>query len=112
LERTDEEALVSEALRTKGVVLGRLNRFHESKKAFADAYKVAERCRDQKGCADAILLTLEEACEELDDEERRSLGSQLVRLVALSQHTGSKNRYEKVRNHLSLVHRIEVGVSG
>ena len=107
LEKTDEEALVSEALTTKAVVLGRLHQFKKAKATFADAYKVSERCGNQDGCATALLLMLEETCEELDEDKRRTLGARLRALITSMPQTSLMNRFQKVRDHLIEVHSVE-----
>jgi len=108
LEKTDEEALVAEALTTLAVVYCRLRRFTEAKKIFADAYKVAERYGDHEGCASPLLAILEEICEELDDEERKQVANHLTALIGSKRQTSLRSRFTHVMTHLRQVHALTI----
>lgn len=108
LEKTDEEALVAEALTTLAVVYCRLTRFIEAKKIFADAYKVAERYGDREGCASALLAMLEEICEELGDEERKGVANHLTALIGSKRQTSLRSRFTHVVTHLRQVHSLTI----
>ena len=61
----------------------------------------------KKGCATALLLMLEETCEELDEEERWTLGARLGALIASMPQTSLMNRFQKICDHLMEIHSIE-----
>ncbi len=91
-ETGGEEALLAEALTTHGVVLCRLGRRHEAKPLLERARRVAERCGDAEGAGRALLILIEEMCEQLGDNERREIGAQANQLLANSQQPSTSNR--------------------
>jgi tetratricopeptide (TPR) repeat protein len=95
LETGDEEALLAEALTTKGVILCRQGRHGEAKGILEGAHRVAERCGDSEGAGRALLVVIEEMCELLGDQERQELGTRLNKLLAHSQQATTLNRLRK-----------------
>ncbi|HWN08390.1 MAG TPA: ATP-binding protein [Pyrinomonadaceae bacterium] len=91
-ETGGEEALLAEALTTHGLVLCRLGRRHEAKPLLERARRVAERCGDAEGAGRALLILIEEMCEQLGDNERREIGAQANQLLANSQQPSTSNR--------------------
>lgn len=87
-----EEALLAEALTTHGLVLCRLGRRHEAKPLLERARRVAERCGDAEGAGRALLILIEEMCEQLGDNERREIGAQANQLLSNSQQPSTSNR--------------------
>lgn len=81
LESTDSEAILAEALTTKGVVACRTGRHSDGKRSFEAAYKVAERCGDHQGAVRALLGLFEEMQNWLDEHELQKIRRQLTRLV-------------------------------
>ena len=79
LERTDSEAILAEALTTKGIVAGRLRRYSDAKTSLEAAHKVAERCGDFQGAVRALLGLVEEVSGYLDAHERLKIARQLMR---------------------------------
>lgn len=98
LERTDEEAILSEALTTSGIVACRLERFGSAQKTFEAAYKVSERCGDREGARRALLSMYEEMGNRLDLEE-------------LSQILGKLKKLHAVTEPSSLIERVEGTIS-
>lgn len=96
LEQTDSEAILAEALTTKGVVACRTGRYNDGKRSFEAACKVAERCGDHQGTVRALLGLFEEMQNRLDENERRKIGHQLVRLVPAIQQPSLLARAEHV----------------
>jgi tetratricopeptide (TPR) repeat protein len=82
LELTDSEAILSEALTTKGIVECRRGHYSEAKSSFEAAYKVSQRCGDLQGAARALLALLEEARNELDYKEVVAIAEQAKRLLS------------------------------
>jgi DNA-binding winged helix-turn-helix (wHTH) protein/tetratricopeptide (TPR) repeat protein len=81
LELNDGEALLAEALTTKGLVECREHRFGEGLRALEGAHRVAERCGDHEGAGRALLTILEELPNHLGANERRDI---VVKLQALT----------------------------
>jgi tetratricopeptide (TPR) repeat protein len=76
LEGSEEDALLAEALTTQGLILCRLNHRPEGKPIIERARRVAERCGDREGAGRALLILIEEMCDQLADDERREIGAQ------------------------------------
>lgn len=96
LELTDNEAILAEALTTKGIVACRAGRHSQGKRSFEAAYKVAERCGDHQGAVRALLGLFEEMRHRLDEHETRKIGHQLTRLIPAIQHASLLARAEQV----------------
>jgi tetratricopeptide (TPR) repeat protein len=101
LAKGGEEALLSEALTTHGVVLFGLGRHREAKRVLERSNRIAESCGDQEGAGRALLLLIEEMCEELDDYERVEIGSRLEGLLAHSQHRLTLERLRKCHERIA-----------
>jgi signal transduction histidine kinase/CheY-like chemotaxis protein len=100
METTGEEALLAEALTTHGLVLCKLGRRHEAKPILHRARRVAERCGDYEGAGRALLILIEEMCEQLGEDERQEIGAQASQLLANSQHASTA---ERLRNCLARI---------
>jgi DNA-binding winged helix-turn-helix (wHTH) protein/tetratricopeptide (TPR) repeat protein len=94
LETTDGEAILAEALTTKGVVAQRLGRHQEAKQSFEGAYRVAERCGDQEGAERALLTMYDEMATILGDEEIDELSRRIQH--SLSDHSSLGAKREEV----------------
>jgi tetratricopeptide (TPR) repeat protein len=101
LERTDGEALLAEAVTTKGLVAARQRRYNDAKKSFEAAYNIAERCGDNEGAGRALLLMLEELEDSLDPVEQSQLSEELKSLLASTQQTAVRTRVEKFINRIT-----------
>jgi DNA-binding winged helix-turn-helix (wHTH) protein/tetratricopeptide (TPR) repeat protein len=95
LELTDSEALLAEALITKGVIANRLERYSDARRNFEAAYRVAERCGDNEGAGRALLSMFEEMGYRLQQVEKNQLLEKLKRLLATTQRTALQVRLEK-----------------
>src|SRR5262249_6301508 len=95
LERTDGEALLAEAITTKGIVAVRQGRNNDAKKSFEAAYTIAERCGDNEGAGRALLLMVEELEDSLDLIEKTQISDKLKELLASTQQTALRTRVEK-----------------
>ena len=96
METTGEEALLAEALTTHGLVLCKLGRRHEAKPILHRARRVAERCGDYEGAGRALLILIEEMCDQLGEDERQEIGAQASQLLANSQHASTCERLEEL----------------
>jgi signal transduction histidine kinase/FixJ family two-component response regulator len=100
METTGEEALLAETLTTHGLVLCKLGRRHEAKPILHRARRVAERCGDYEGAGRALLILIEEMCDQLGEDERQEIGAQASQLLANSQHAST---CERLRNCLARI---------
>lgn len=103
-ETAGEEALLAEALTTYGLVLCRLGRRHEAKPTLERARRVAERCGDNEGAGRALLILIEEMCEQLGDDERREIGSRANQLLANSQQKLTRERLRNCLERIAAAH--------
>jgi signal transduction histidine kinase/FixJ family two-component response regulator len=104
LETSGEEALLAEALTTHGLVLCRLGHRHEAKPILERARRVAERCGDYEGAGKALLILIEEMCDQLGDDERREIGSQTNQLLANSQLASTRERLRICLGRIAAAH--------
>jgi DNA-binding winged helix-turn-helix (wHTH) protein/TolB-like protein len=96
LELTDSEAILAEALTTKGVIECRKGLYVEGKGTFGAAYQIAQRCGDTQGSARALLTSLEELGSRLDFAEVLDVASEIRRLLSNSPGSPLLARIEKI----------------
>jgi len=96
LEQTDGEALLAEALTTRGLVAAKQKRHIEATKSFEAAYNIAVRCGDIEGAGRALLIMLEELEDVLGSSEKAELSKELRRLLASTQQKAMQARMEKL----------------
>ena len=104
LETTGEGPLLAEALTTQGLVLCRLGRRHEAKPILERAQRVAGRCGDYEAAGRALLILIEEMCEQLSDDERREIGSRASQLLANSQQSQTRERLRNCLDQIAAAH--------
>jgi signal transduction histidine kinase/ActR/RegA family two-component response regulator len=104
LEGSGEDALLAEALTTQGLILCRLGHRQEAKPIIERARRVAERCGDREGAGRALLILIEEMCEQLADDERREIGAQANQLLANSQQHATRERLRKCLETIAQAH--------
>ena len=104
LEISGEDAFLAEALTTRGIVLCRLGKKSEAKPNFERAQRVAERCGDYEAAGRALLILIEEMCEQLADDERREIGAQANQLLANSQQPATRERLRKCLEMIAEAH--------
>ena len=104
LEGSCEDALLAEALTTQGLILCRLGHRQEAKPIIERARRVAERCGDREGAGRALLILIEEMCEQLADDERREIGAQANQLLANSQQPATRERLRKCLEKIAEAH--------
>ena len=86
------------------MVLCRLGRYREAKRILDRAHQVADSCGDSDGAGRAILIVIEEMCNQLDDDERLDLGARLDRLLAHSQQASILERLQRCRKLIAEAH--------
>jgi len=104
LEDSGEDALLAEALATKGLIVCRLGHRQEAKSILERARRVAERCGDREGAGRALLIIIEEMCEQLADDERREIGAQANQLLANSQQHATRERLRRCLEMIAEAH--------
>jgi signal transduction histidine kinase/FixJ family two-component response regulator len=104
METSGEEALLAEALTTSGLVLCKLGRRHEAKPILHRARRVAERCGDYEGAGRALLIVIEEMCEQLGEDERQEIGAQAGQLLANSQRASTSERLRNCLERIAIAH--------
>ena len=104
LETTGEDALLAEALTTQGLVFCKLGKKHEAKPILERAQRVAERCGDNEGAGRALLILIEEMCEQLGDDERREIGARVNQLLANSQQKLTRDRLRTALERIAAAH--------
>ena len=95
LEKGGEEALLSEALTTYGVILLRVGRYREGKRVLEHSNRIAESCGDREGAGRALLILMEEMFESLEIEERLELQGRMDALLKNSQQVSILERLRK-----------------
>ena len=104
LEGSGEDALLAEALTTQGLILCRLAQRQEAKPILERARRVAERCGNREGAGRALLILIEEMCDQLADDERREIGAQANQLLANSQQQATRERLRKCLETIAEAH--------
>ncbi len=104
LEGSGEDASLAEALTTQGLVLCRLGQRQDAKPILERARRVAERCGNPEGAGKALLILIEEMCEQLADDERREIGAQANQLLANSQQQATRDRLKKCLETIAEAH--------
>jgi signal transduction histidine kinase/ActR/RegA family two-component response regulator len=100
--------LLAEALTTQGVVLCRLEHKLEAKPIIERARRVAERCGDRESAGRALLILIEEMCDQLPDDERREIGAHATQLLANSQQHATRERLKKCLELIAEAHTRHV----
>ena len=92
LEADDEEAILAEALTTKGRLFCKTNRHSEGRQILEGAWRIAERCGDNEGAGRALLTLIEETHNQMDEPERRRLVLHIRKLLENTQQASTRNR--------------------
>jgi DNA-binding winged helix-turn-helix (wHTH) protein/tetratricopeptide (TPR) repeat protein len=101
LETCDEEALLAEALTTRGLVLSKLNRHNSARQVLEGARRIAERCGDSEGAGRALLIVFEEMYDQLDQHELCYLAVRLRELLEHTQVASTRSRLENCLKQVS-----------
>jgi len=92
LEADDEEALLAEALTTKGRLFCKTNRHSEGRQILEGAWRIAERCGDNEGAGRALLTLIEETHTQIDAAERRRMVLRIRKLLENTQQASTRTR--------------------
>ncbi|HTG88038.1 MAG TPA: ATP-binding protein [Pyrinomonadaceae bacterium] len=69
---------------------------------------MAERCADYEAAGKALLIVIEEMCDQLPDDERREIGAQANQLLANSQQHATRERLRKCLEKIAEAHTRDV----
>ena len=95
LQQGDEDPLLAEVLRTKGIVCCRLQRFNEAGRILERAHDVAARCGDREGAGCALLIMIEQVGSHLTVDERHDIGIRLRLLLSESQQASTRIKLKR-----------------
>src|SRR6185503_14529653 len=104
LEGSGEDALLAEALTTQGLVMCRLGDRQKAKPILERARRVAERCGNHEGAGRALLILIEEMCEQLGEDQRQEIAAQASQLLANSQHASTCERLRNCLERIAAAH--------
>ena len=104
LKDGDEDAILAEALITKGQVLCKRNQLKEGITVLERAATLCERCGDNEGAGLALLIMLEEAFDEIPQSKLDHLRGRLQSLLENSQRESIRKRLfdclARISNHI------------
>ena len=95
MENGDEDAFLTEALTTKGLIYCKLKRYSQAKTLLENAYSLAQRCGDTEGAGRALVVLVEEILNSLDSEERKDLTHRIRKIVSDFQSLTIHERLQK-----------------
>ena len=101
LEANDEEALLAEALITKGRLLYRLDRPIEGRQTLEGAWRIATRCGDKEGAGRGLLTLFEETYAQMPKNERNRLLLLIRESLENTQHAATRARLTEAINRKS-----------
>jgi tetratricopeptide (TPR) repeat protein len=95
LEANDEEALLAEALTTRGQLFCRLKRFTEARALLEGAWRIAQRCGDSEGASRALLVLFDEMYSEMDQPERLYIAARMHDILQNTHTASTRSRIAK-----------------
>ncbi|HEY4423536.1 MAG TPA: winged helix-turn-helix domain-containing protein [Pyrinomonadaceae bacterium] len=95
LEASDEEALLAEALTTRGQLFCKLKRHTEARAILEGAWRIAQRCGDSEGASRALLVLFEEMYSQMDLSERHYITVRIRDLLENTQTASTRSRLSK-----------------
>jgi len=101
LEMDDEEALLAEALTTKGRLFFKLGREMEGREILEGAWRIAERCGDNEGAGRALLTLIEETHTRMDQAERNRMALRIRELLKNTQQASTHVRLSECLKTIS-----------
>jgi TolB-like protein/predicted negative regulator of RcsB-dependent stress response len=92
LEADDEEALLAEALTTKGQLFCKQHRYNEARQTLEGAWRIAERCGDNEGAGRALLILVEEMHSQIGKAELNRIIARVRELLEYTQQASTRAR--------------------
>lgn len=102
MENGDEDAFLTEALTTKGLIYCKLKRYSQAKTLLENAYRLAQRCGNSEGAGRSLAVLVEEMFDMLEPEERNDVSNRLVEIVTGSQKLSIHKRLKKCLGILAI----------
>ncbi|HET6976793.1 MAG TPA: winged helix-turn-helix domain-containing protein [Pyrinomonadaceae bacterium] len=91
----DEDAFLTEALTTKGLIYCKLKRYSQAKTLLENAYQLAQRCGDTEGAGRSLAILVEEMFGLLQLEEQNDIANRIVEMVSDSQEMSIHKRLQE-----------------
>jgi len=95
MEGGDEDALLAEALTTKGLIECKMKRYTGGKRLLESAYRLSRRRGDIEGAGRALTTLTEELSDELSGVERKDIAERLKQLLLYSEELSIRSRLQK-----------------
>ncbi len=95
MESGDEDALLAEALTTKGMIYCGLKRHSQAQRILESAYRLAQRCGDMEGAGRALMILSEDIPSMPEKEEKKDVAARLADLLASSPQLSIPRRLQK-----------------
>ena len=102
MENGDEDAFLTEALTTKGLIYCKLKRYSQAKTLLENAYRLAQRCGATDSAGRSLAVLIEEMYDFLEPEERTDIANRIVDIVASSQKLSI---HKRLQNCLAVTQR-------
>ena len=81
----DEDAWLTEALTTKGLIYCKLKRYSQAKTLLDNVNHLAQRCGDTEGAGRSLAILVEEMFDLLQSEEQNDIADRIVEMVSDAQ---------------------------
>jgi tetratricopeptide (TPR) repeat protein len=94
METGDEDAFLTEALTTRGLISCKLKKYSHAKTLLENAYRLAQRCGDMEGAGRALAILVEEMWGMIESEERCDLDRRIREILATSRALSIHKRLE------------------
>ena len=95
METGDEDAFLTEALTTKGLIYCKLQRYSQAKTLFESAYRLAQRCGNTEGAGRALAVLVEEMFDHLESAELNDIANRIIKIISNSQELSIHQRLQK-----------------
>jgi TolB-like protein/tetratricopeptide (TPR) repeat protein len=95
MEDGDEDAFLTEALTTKGLIYCKLKRYGQAKTLLENAYRLAQRCGDTEGAGRSLAVLVEEMFDLLEPDERNDIGNRINAMISCSHELSIHSRLQK-----------------
>jgi DNA-binding winged helix-turn-helix (wHTH) protein/tetratricopeptide (TPR) repeat protein len=94
METGDEDAFLTEALMTRGLISCKLKKYRQAKTLLENAYRLAQRCGDMEGAGRALAILVEEMWSTIESEDRYDIARRIVEILTSAQTLSIHKRLE------------------
>lgn len=95
MEIGDQDAFLTEALTTKGLIYCKLKRHSQAKTILENAYRLAQRCGNTEGAGRSLAVLVEEMFDRVEPDERKDIINRIDEIVCRSPELSIHNRLQK-----------------